>query len=45
VISSGGHGGRRKSPLVFTEQIGIERQVPGEEPERELAPAPELAAA
>jgi hypothetical protein len=25
--------------------IGIERQVPDEEPERELAPAPELAAA
>lgn len=25
--------------------IGIERQVPGEEPEREVAPAPELAAA
>jgi DNA-binding XRE family transcriptional regulator len=25
--------------------IGIERQVPNEEPERELAPAPELAAA
>jgi len=25
--------------------IGIERQVPGEEPEREVAPAPKLAAA
>jgi DNA-binding XRE family transcriptional regulator len=25
--------------------IGIERQIPGEEPEREVAPAPELAAA
>ena len=39
-------GGERILAVLDEELlIGIERQVPDEEPERELAPAPELAAA
>ncbi len=50
-VEGGGHmptiAVLRRILAVLDEEllIGIERQVPDEEPERELAPAPELAAA